>query len=374
MDALTNASVNIGQRVKYAREQLRLNQQDVSAALGFNDRQTLSDIENRKWGLKAGELLKLSDALDQDVEFFIDPFGVVGEAQYSWPASTNLPEDELDQFEATASSWVGLLRWLRSQECSERSPLGFTLRLAVNSSVQAAQYAAEQLVCKHQLGLVPALTLPQFIEKELDIPVLFVDAGPPFQQSSISGVACHLPEMCVILLNCREGAARRNFYMAVELFHALTWARMKSENGKSSAIGSQRRNRQAETLAENFAAALLMPRTSLDALMGDGRSTDVVKLFDVAKQLQVSAEALGWRLHSLGRIDEATRVALSQFHQADSAEALPGLFSRSFVEQLHVALDKGRLSARKAAKTLGFSLHELTQLFEAYRMPTPFFF
>lgn len=25
-------------------------------------------------------------------------------------------------------------------------------------------------------------------------------------------------------------------------------------------------------------------------------------------------------------------------------------------------------------KTLGFSLHELTQLFEAYRMPTPFFF
>lgn len=66
-------------------------------------------------------------------------------------------------------------------------------------------------------------------------------------------------------------------------------------------------------------------------------------------------------------------MALSQFHQADSAEALPGLFSSSFVEQLHVALDKGRLSARKAAKTLGFSLHELTQLFEAYRMPAPFF-
>ena len=81
MDALTNASVNIGQRVKYAREQLRLNQQDVSAALGFNDRQTLSDIENSKWGLKAGELLKLSDALDQDGEFFSDPFGVEGEAQ-----------------------------------------------------------------------------------------------------------------------------------------------------------------------------------------------------------------------------------------------------------------------------------------------------
>ena len=67
-------------------------------------------------------------------------------------------------------------------------------------------------------------------------------------------------------------------------------------------------------------------------------------------------------------------MALSQYQQAGSAEELPGLSSHSFVEQLHVALDKGRLSARKAAKTLGFSLHELTQLFEAYRMPTPFFF
>lgn len=50
MDAPTNASVNIGLRVKYAREQLRLNQQDVSAALGFNDRQALADIENGKRG------------------------------------------------------------------------------------------------------------------------------------------------------------------------------------------------------------------------------------------------------------------------------------------------------------------------------------
>jgi Zn-dependent peptidase ImmA (M78 family) len=97
------------------------------------------------------------------------------------------------------------------------------------------------------------------------------------------------------------------------------------------------------------------------------------ELYEVAKQLQVSADAVGWRLHSLGRIDEAARVALSQFHQAGSDEAMPELFSRSFVEQLHVALDKGRLFARKAAKTLGFAPHELTQLFEAYRMPAPFF-
>lgn len=65
-------------------------------------------------------------------------------------------------------------------------------------------------------------------------------------------------------------------------------------------------------------------------------------------------------------------MALSQYQQAGSAEELPGLSSHSFVEQLHVALDKGRLSARKAAKTLGFSLRELMELFTAYRLHAPF--
>ncbi len=65
-------------------------------------------------------------------------------------------------------------------------------------------------------------------------------------------------------------------------------------------------------------------------------------------------------------------MALSQYQQADSAEELPGLFSHSFAEQLHVALDKGRLSPRKAATTLGLSLHEMTELFAAYRLQAPY--
>lgn len=65
-------------------------------------------------------------------------------------------------------------------------------------------------------------------------------------------------------------------------------------------------------------------------------------------------------------------MALSQYQQADSAEELPGLFSHSFAEQLHVALDKGRLSPRKAATTLCLSLHELTELFAACLLHAPF--
>ena len=73
--------VIIGLRVKIARDALRMTQDDLSTAIGFNDRQTLSDIENGKRSVSDDELLKFSDLLDQDLEYFIGPFSVVGYAQ-----------------------------------------------------------------------------------------------------------------------------------------------------------------------------------------------------------------------------------------------------------------------------------------------------
>jgi Zn-dependent peptidase ImmA (M78 family) len=370
MDAPFN--VNVGLRVKYARDQLRLTQEAVSAAMGFNDRQTLSDIENGKRAVKSDELLQFSDALNQDLEFFIDPFSVVAEAEYSWRASPALPEEDLNRFQEKASGWVGMLRWLRAQEPTVHSPLGYRLRLDMNSSYQAAQRAAEQLVEQHRLGPVPAVRLAECIEQDLDIPVLFVDADADLQRGAISGAACHLPELGVILVNRRESAARRNFDLAHELFHSLTWERMPPMHRESNSIEARQRTRRVEQLADDFAAALLMPSVSLDLLIDQARVKDVRHLADVATRLSVSIDALGWRLRSLGRIDEGTREKLSRLPHPEAGNETPELFSPNFVKLLHVALDKGRLSARKAAKTLGMSLHELTELFAAHDLPSPF--
>jgi len=372
MDATTTSSVNVGLRIKHARELQGLTQEQASTAMGFKDRQTLSDIENGKRALKADELLRLSDVLDQDVEFFIDPFSVVAEAQYSWRASPSLPEQELNRFEKTANSWVGLLRWLRAQEPGENRPLGFALRLDSSSSYEAAQYAAEQMVKQFKLGLAPAHRLAVCIEQELDIPVLFVDTGPSFEKSAISGAVCHLPEMGVILVNRQESAARRNYDLAHELFHVLTWERMKPAHRESNSVEERERTKRVEQLADNFAAALLMPTASLDELIEPSRLKDVGHLIEVAQKLQVSASALGWRLVSLGRINEATRLALLQGQRGDTQDQQPQLFSAGLVKLLHVALDKGRLSARKAAKGLGLSLNQLSELFPAYGLSKPF--
>lgn len=371
MDTSTTL-INVGLRVKYAREQLWLTQEDLSSGMGFKDRQTVSDIETGKRAVKADELLKLSEIVDRDLEFFLDPFSVIAEAQYSWRASPGLPEEVLNRFEEKASGWIGMLRWLREQEIPKPSPLGFSLRLDSSSTFEGAQRVAEQLVGTLCLGQIPALRLAECVEKELDIPVLFVDADTGTHKGSISGAACHLPELGVILVNRRESAGRRNFDLAHELFHSLTWESMKPEHRESNAIEARQRTRRVEQLADNFAAALLMPNAALDALIDPALRADSEHLAEVAGQLRVTLHALAWRLRNLGRIDKETLQTLTQLARKESVPELPLLFSRNFVILLSVALDKGRLSARKAAKTLGMSLHEVTELFEAHKLPAPF--
>jgi Zn-dependent peptidase ImmA (M78 family)/transcriptional regulator with XRE-family HTH domain len=349
-----------------------MTQDALAAALGFNDRQTISDIENGKRGVKTDELLGLSEALDQEVEFFLDPFNVVAEAQYSWRASDELPGEQLDQFEARANGWIGMLRWLIQQDVGAEPAYGFVgLRMSESSTYEVAQSYGERLVEFLDLGLVPASKLPECLGPKLGVHVLFVDSPQALPMFSISGAACQIEDLSVILVNRRESKFRRNFDLAHELFHALTWEAMPPSHRESNAIEHRSKVKRIEQLANNFAGALLMPSKSLDHFLEPARLKDVQHLVEVADRLQVTTYALGWRLKNLGRIDEETRTKLAGVRKQDDQDE-PALFSPVFAQKLHVALDKGRVSARKAAKTLSMSLAELTELFSAHGMPAPF--
>ncbi|MBX7230228.1 MAG: XRE family transcriptional regulator [Burkholderiaceae bacterium] len=359
----------IGYRVKAARKAKGWTQDQLTQGLGLNDRQSVSDIENGKRALKPDEMLSLCDLLDRDIEFFIDPFAIAGEAQFSWRAAPEVPEDSLNGFELKAGQWIGLLRWLREQQDSRASALKRALRLSAQSSYEDAQECAESLVAELDLGVIPAEGLIDKIELELDIPLLFVDAA---DDQSISGATCHLEEMSVILINRNESEARRFFDLAHELFHALTWDAMKPDHRESNSLENRNKGKRIEQLANSFAAALLMPCASLDKLIDRNRLDDIMHLCEVAARLRVAPVTLAWRLLNLNFIDEATRCSLSQEKQRLSVSGPPKRFSLTFVKRLHEALENGRLSARKAAKAMGLGLGELTELFIEYELTTPF--
>lgn len=359
----------IGYRVKAAREAMGWTQDRLTQAIGLKDRQSVSDIENGKRALKPDELLALSDLLDRDIQFFIDPFAVAGEAQFSWRAAAEVPEASLDGFELKAGQWIGLLRWLREQQRSRASVLKRALRLSAQSSYEDAQERAESLVAELDLGVIPADGLIDKIERELDIPILFIDT---IDGQSISGATCHLEEMAVILINRNESEARRFFDLAHELFHALTWDALKPDHRESNAIEERNKEKRIEQLANNFAAALLMPRASLDKLIDPDRLDDIVRLGEVASLLRVAPRSLAWRLFNLKLISDDTRNRLLLEKQRPSLSGPPKRFSPSFVQMLHEALENGRLSARKAAKALGLDLCGLTGLFAEHDLTAPF--
>ena len=362
----------IGGRVRAAREVKGWTQDQLAQGLGLNDRQSVSDIENGKRALRPDEMLSISDLLDRDVEFFIDPFAVGGEAQFSWRAAPEVPEDSLNGFELKAGQWIGLFRWLREQQGSRASVLKRALRLSAQSTYEDAQRHAERLVIELDLGIIPAEGLIDKIERELDIPVLFVDTVDASNGQSISGATCHLNEMGLILINRNEGEARRFFNLAHELFHALTWDAMQPDHRESNSIEDRNKGKRLEQLAHNFAAALLMPRASLDSLIDKNRAIDIGHLCEVAAKLRVAPVTLAWRLFNLKLINEDTRLGLSQQKQRKTASSPPKRFSPTFVKMLHEALENGRLSARKAAKAMGLGLGGLTALFAEYDLAAPF--
>ena len=167
--------------------------------------------------------------------------------------------------------------------------------------------AGERFAAEFRLGDAPATCLSEIMERELGILVLMVDAD-----RDISGAACRLPELDAVLIARREVVGRRHFDLAHELFHILTWDAMPPEHYEAAQETGRTR---VEQLANNFAAALLMPAAALRRF---GVWSNLVeeemirRLNAAADELQVTSSALRWRLAALGELKPAAARALPE--------------------------------------------------------------
>lgn len=365
----------MGGRVRAAREAIPLSQQKLADALGFADRQTLSAIENGNRRIQAAELVQLSKRLNRPIDWFIDPFVIEGEASFSWRVSKTLSDYSLKEFESHIGQVVGLFRHLRTVLKGSSKTLTQVLRLPTHASFEDAWEAGEALANELNLGLIPSQHLVRHIESKLDIPVLFIDAEMGTSKSEISGAMCRLHDLEVIMINRRESQVRRNYDVAHELFHALTWDMLQPDHRESAdSEAMPQKRRRIEQLADNFASSVLMPKSSLIHFIDKARYGDPRHLAEVACQLQVSTQALAYRLFNLKMIDQPTRDALCEPNGAAlkcMAEP-PKLLSETFVSLLHDGIARGHTSARKAAKALSMTLEQLAELMREYGKNVPF--
>ncbi len=368
----------IGTRIKALREQHGLTQEDLARVFGFKDRQTVSAIESGTRRLTADELLRVMETFPVSLDYFTDPFLLVGEGKFSWRHS-GLTDEELREYEQRAGRWIAAYRHLAPQVGVAPPLLRRSLPLRRSSSYEAAMEAGERFAAELGIGPTPALGLARVMEEELGILVLMVDAEP-----GISGAACRLPEVDVALIARGEVAGRRHFDLAHELFHLLTWRAMPpAHSERATTTGGSR----AEQLANNFAGALLMPA---DAIRQYGpwsaldESSLVERLNHMADELHVTSSALRWRLVALKELSKSAATSLSEdklrnngrpsVEMKDGAIRTtrpPARFSRRFAEVMAGAVDKGLVSLRRTASLLECPVEGVGDLFAEHGLKRP---
>ena len=357
--------MTIGARIKALRQQRGLSQDALARIFAFRDRQTVSAIETGARALTAAELVTAVERLGVELDYFTDPFRLDGEARFSWRQS-GVAVERLRAYEQTAGRWIGAYRALAAEVGQRARLLRRTLGLTKASRFEEAMEAGERFAEELELGPVPALGLASAMEAELGILVLTVDAQP-----GISGAACRLPELDAVLIARNEAAGRRHFDLAHELFHILTWDAMPPEHVEdASDFGGNR----VEQLANNFAAALLMPSSALREFDDCARldmAQLVARLNAVADGLHVTSSALRWRLAALRRLTKARARAIPEDalrnngHDSAPCER-PLLFSKPFAQLLAAALEQGCISVRRTASLCGLTVEGLAELFAAH--------
>ena len=362
----------IRRRIVALRERAGMKQADLAEALGFKDRQTVSAIETGERKVSADELVRMADIFGVELPVFSDPYEILDGASFSWRRS-EVPDSAIVQFEEQAKRWMALYRHLSRLAGEPVNSLVPNLGLTEKSSYEEAASAGELIANQFDLGNAPAAELERMLDKELKFMVLHVDAP-----DGISGAACRLDALNFVLVNRAEPAARRAFNLAHELFHLATWEQMTPDHIESVRLEGNSRPR-AEQLADNFASGLLMPRDVINDLLQRHQQPDDAGLAAwiavLARELDVSGTAMKWRLANLGLIAraKAARIADQDLQTAPVAgERLPLPFSKRFVERLHWGLDGGYLTVRRAAKLMGMSIDDLSDLFRAHDIPVPF--
>jgi Zn-dependent peptidase ImmA (M78 family)/DNA-binding XRE family transcriptional regulator len=357
----------IGVRLKALRDERKLSQDHLAEIFGFKDRQTVSAIETGERRLSAEELLTAVQKLGATLEYFTDPFLLIGEGKFSWRQS-NVGFAQLSAFERVAGRWIAANRRLAPEVGRPAPYLRQTLKLIARSTFEDAGAAGERFAEGFELGSVPAKRLAEVMERKLGILVLMVDAI-----DRVSGAACRLPDLDAVIINRHEVIGRRHFDLAHELFHILTWDTMPPEHVEEASEVSRNR---VEQLANNFASAVLMPASSLERFGAVG--DNVVKWLNAtADALEVTATALKWRMVALGRLDHAQAKAITDEalrkngHEAVRDEP-PPLFSRQFMEVIALAIKQGQISARKAADVLDLSIDDLADLCATHGVEAPF--
>ena len=341
--------MNIPERLRYARRRAGLTGRQVSERTGIGA-SSLSGFEKARREPSLAQLQKLASAYRRSLSFFLEE-GPIPQEQVLWREK---PETEAADVEA---------RFLRLSEQYHNLEVWTNAEVPVclpQARGQAERYGyrdtealAKQVRDNLELGDRPGLSLLPVLEEVCGVKIFHLEFEPTGTAASAKSDTFG----AAVLLNAGNARWRRNFDLAHELFHLLTWDifREPVANGATSSYASEKE----EKLAQCFAANVLMPSDAVRAAVNTkvkDCGLPFEGLFDIARQFDVSVEAMLWRmrnLHLLSGGKNETEVLIER------AKALAPILEERQQTKPQVLPERYKSLAVKALRRGGSAAEEL---------------
>lgn len=313
----------VGLRLRRAREDLGLTQDDVAKTLGLS-RPTISLIESGKRQVSSIELLRFARTYRRPLKWFLEkdqPALPVEDDIEAWlRAEETGPKerDELYAFKELCQEYAHLEKLVTGRNAGlqvqyEASRLG-------NLGVTQGDHLAEEERRRLGIGEDPILNLPQLLELE-GIKVVPNRLDP---LNKLAGASVYSRTFGpAIFVNLAGPPGRWNFTAAHEYAHLLVDRGAPSIDQETYLQSHSPR----EVRANSFAASFLVPREGLQKELWNlgwrpGGGLPVWFIVYLQHRFCVSYQAMVYRLDNLGFIDQPRRDELLKYSPATLAGML----------------------------------------------------
>jgi Zn-dependent peptidase ImmA (M78 family)/transcriptional regulator with XRE-family HTH domain len=352
----------LAKRIKEARENRGLSQQELASLMGWKSHASITAIENSNQDIKTWELLKFAEILKVSPESLYSETSLLNATKpvVLWRKisdDSNSVLQEENNIIHHAEDFLLLESLTGSTTLTSKSlPLE---NCDINSiNTRWANLTAEKISRELQLGDYPGALLTKRLEEDFGVLIM----TRPLNAGS---AACYRKNnISIIVLNENEAPWRQIFSVAHELFHLITWNQALIDAIKNDKVLFQKNERAADA----FAAALLMPPQMVDLDIQENQLTYSF-LVTLARKYNVSTEAILWRLEYLKIIPhEAVKKTLSDkdFIEIDRSTFKKAVQSSTplgnrFIRLAYLAYEKGLISQTRLAQMLCVKLRDVQE-------------
>jgi Zn-dependent peptidase ImmA (M78 family)/DNA-binding XRE family transcriptional regulator len=351
---------NIGNKLKKLRNLFGYTLENVYKESGIV-KSSISDFEKGKREPSLSQLDSLANLYHKPVSFFFLDEEDFTHPKMLWREKPSKESDRInfeEKFYKLCKQYLNLETWSKNiKKDSFKQLKAITKQFPQNyEQVEVMASEVSQLL---RIGDKPGKKLFIVLEEEFSVKIFHgkFDGSAVSYYDNIVGPA--------VMLNNSNKQWRRNFDLAHELFHLITWdCRFKEDTSIEA--------NKEEQFANIFATELLMPsnsiKKSVEEELPKDRKISIYFIDTLARQYEVSYEALLWRIKKLYKIGFMDKNYISKMsetvekshvnRESNNPSTLPKRYESLAME----CLRRGEISLSQCARYLEKNISEVMKL------------